>query len=109
MCRLSAIGRIEQYQKEIVYMFSRIMQAVQANNNATNENILSDPDFNIKDFPCSNLQQLLRLNQLCLRKHSVKKILVIYWFFISFSFSSVIFMFYFFRNFSGNETSLEQF
>lgn len=59
-------------------MFTRIMDTLKTGReNVSKADIdLDDSEFPIKDFPCSDITQLQKLNQLCDTKPNVTKILV---------------------------------
>lgn len=59
-------------------MFSRIMERLDQRRNVSETDIISleNPDFSMKDFPCSTFVQLEKLNTLCATKPTVKSVLV---------------------------------
>lgn len=72
------MAKIDSNQNEIVTMFTRIMDKLVGRGNDLSESDtnLEDPQFSIKEFPCSDISDLEKLNTLCGTKPSVKKILV---------------------------------
>lgn len=56
-------------------MFTRIMDKLVDRRSEADEN-LEDPEFSIKQFPCTDVSELEKLNTLCGTKPNVKKILV---------------------------------
>lgn len=74
------IDLVKSYQEEIVVMFSRIMGKLSEKDDVSQmdtDNDIDDPDFSIDNFPCSDIEELKRLNTLCGTKQTVNNILVI--------------------------------
>lgn len=71
---------IKTQQQQNVAMFSKIMDTLKKNIGGNNESELDtnidDPDFSMNEFPLSEHSKLIRLNELCAEKTTVRNILV---------------------------------
>lgn len=70
-------GQVREYQRENVMMFTRIMDKLQNNSSSQDDVVsLSHAGINMEHFPCSDINELQRLNTLCKDDPVALKILV---------------------------------
>lgn len=69
--------RAQEYQQENIMMFTRIMEKLRSEPSSQDNDVsLTHADINVKNFPCSDFDEMKRLNTLCKGDPLALKILV---------------------------------
>lgn len=70
------VEKMDNQHREIIMMFSRIMESLNKNNSIVDTPTSPLDDFSFSDFPCSSLEKLRRINTSCSKSATAMNILV---------------------------------
>lgn len=75
------VAKIEEYQEQNTMMFTRIMDKLGGTSTIKEDDLLDDIDS--WSTPCTNLDQLQKMNDSCASNKALEKKLVLYCLFLS--------------------------